>query len=463
MKVKHKIHLASQNEVRSLLGAADSHIRKIASELNVQVVAREQTISLQGPPANVSNATMVLDELLTIVRSGGEIEPHDVDRLLSAHLKSGGSRPGGFDRDNGEDRDDDRDHRIDRDVREREAPYPGARSQPGGWRSSERAGSAGHGGRHEHHRGQPSRGSHEFRERGPGSAGGMLYTSGIGRGTGAPPQRTGIQGGLGIAARSPGQQAYLDAIHHKRMVFGVGPAGTGKTFLAAGLAVEALISGEVSRIMLIRPAVEAGEKLGYLPGDLREKIDPYLRPLYDALNDLLSPSQVLRYMERGSIEIAPLAYMRGRTINNTFAILDEAQNTTPKQMLMFLTRMGENSQMVVTGDMTQTDLEGGQPSGLYDALQKLEGIEDIGVVHLTEMDIVRHPLVVQVVRAYEVHNAPRHPLFEHAEESGNGGDKAGSGESAANTKPVRRSSRRAQADDADDVDDSDDAEAHDQP
>ncbi|MGH7143868.1 MAG: PhoH family protein, partial [Planctomycetota bacterium] len=246
------------------------------------------------------------------------------------------------------------------------------------------------------------------------------YGGSAGRGAGpaafgaAMTARAPIREGIGLAARSAGQQIYLNAINEKRLVFGVGPAGTGKTFLAAGRAVEALITGRVSRIMLVRPAVEAGEKLGYLPGDLREKIDPYLRPLYDALNDLLSPSQVLRYMERGSIEIAPLAYMRGRTINNTFAILDEAQNTTPKQMLMFLTRMGENSQVVVTGDITQVDLEDRQPSGLSDALRKLKGIPDIAVVHLTEEDIVRHPLVVKIVRAYERSNSPRHPLFEAA-------------------------------------------------
>ncbi len=197
------------------------------------------------------------------------------------------------------------------------------------------------------------------------------------------------------AARSAGQAAYMEALAGHDMVFGVGPAGTGKTYLAVAQAVAMLQAGKVDRIVLSRPAVEAGERLGFLPGDMKEKVDPYLRPLYDALHDMMPAEQVIRRMANGEIEVAPLAFMRGRTLAHCYAILDEAQNTTAMQMKMLLTRMGEGTRMVVTGDMTQVDLPTGVRSGLRDALDTLEGMPGIGVVRFDKRDVVRHPLVAR--------------------------------------------------------------------
>ncbi len=206
--------------------------------------------------------------------------------------------------------------------------------------------------------------------------------------------------GKQIKCKTVGQQTYVEAIKKDTVVFGVGPAGTGKTYLAVCMAVSAFKSRQVEKIILTRPAVEAGEKLGFLPGDLQTKVDPYLRPLYDALQELLGLETYGKLMERGVIEVAPLAYMRGRTLSNAFIILDEAQNTTKEQMKMFLTRMGEGSKMVVTGDVTQIDLDG-KDSGLVHATGILEGVEGIGVCRLTAKDVVRHPLVMRIIRAYE--------------------------------------------------------------
>ncbi len=206
--------------------------------------------------------------------------------------------------------------------------------------------------------------------------------------------------GKEIRPKTPGQRTFVRSIDRNTLTIGIGPAGTGKTFLAVVMAVRALKNREVSRLILSRPAVEAGEKLGFLPGDLREKVDPYLRPLYDALEDLLDGTVVAKYLERGTIEVAPLAYMRGRTLNDAFVILDEAQNATPDQLKMFLTRLGAGSKMVVNGDVTQIDLPSGARSGLRDAAARLERLEDIGVVELTDTDVVRHPLVAQIIRAY---------------------------------------------------------------
>ena len=206
--------------------------------------------------------------------------------------------------------------------------------------------------------------------------------------------------GKQIKCKTVGQQTYVDGIRKNTVVFGVGPAGTGKTYLAVCMAVSAFKSKQVEKIILTRPAVEAGEKLGFLPGDLHEKVDPYLRPLYDALQELLGLETYGKLMERGAIEVAPLAYMRGRTLSNAFIILDEAQNTTKEQMKMFLTRMGEGSKMVVTGDITQIDLDG-KESGLVHATKVLDGVEGISVTRLTAQDVVRHPLVMRIIRAYE--------------------------------------------------------------
>ena len=204
-----------------------------------------------------------------------------------------------------------------------------------------------------------------------------------------------------VHAQTAGQEKYLAAIKAHDVVFAIGPAGTGKTYLAVASALEAMASNRVNRLILVRPAVEAGERLGFLPGDLVEKVNPYLRPLYDALHDMLNPAQVARYMERGLIEVAPLAFMRGRTLNNAFVILDEAQNTTPKQMKMFLTRLGRDARTVITGDVTQVDLPDGDLSGLTHAREVLRDIEGVAFVTLELQDIVRHPLVQRIVNAYD--------------------------------------------------------------
>ena len=204
-----------------------------------------------------------------------------------------------------------------------------------------------------------------------------------------------------IKPRSPTQEEYINAIRSHDMVFGIGPAGTGKTFLAVATAVEMYLKGEVEKLIFCRPAVEAGERLGFLPGDILEKIDPYLRPIYDALHHCMPGDQVNKKIASGDIEIAPLAYMRGRTLKNAFAVLDEAQNTTSMQMKMFLTRMGQKSRMVITGDPTQIDLPAGTISGLHDAQKILTDIDDVAFVHFTESDVVRHKLVSKIIKAYE--------------------------------------------------------------
>jgi phosphate starvation-inducible PhoH-like protein len=204
-----------------------------------------------------------------------------------------------------------------------------------------------------------------------------------------------------INARSPGQREYLAALRERDMVFSLGPAGSGKTYLAVAMGVSLLLAGKVERIVLSRPAVEAGERLGFLPGDLKEKIDPYLRPLYDALHDMVPAEQIAKRMEAGDIEIAPLAFMRGRTLAHCYVILDEAQNTTPMQMRMFLTRLGEGSRMVVTGDPSQVDLPRGERSGLADAVETLGHVEGIRFIRLSSKDVVRHDLVTRIVEAYD--------------------------------------------------------------
>lgn len=220
-----------------------------------------------------------------------------------------------------------------------------------------------------------------------------------------------------IQPRTPNQATYLRAMDNHDLIFGLGPAGTGKTYLAVAMAVSKFLKGEVDKIILSRPAVEAGENLGFLPGDLRDKVDPYLRPLYDALNDMLPADQLMKRMESGDIEIAPLAFMRGRTLSNAFVIVDEAQNTTAVQMKMLLTRLGEGSCMVINGDLTQVDLPRGVRSGLRDALDTLKGVEGIGVQAFDNRDVVRHGLVARIVEAY----AKKHPVtpYEHNPEDDN--------------------------------------------
>lgn len=218
--------------------------------------------------------------------------------------------------------------------------------------------------------------------------------------------------GKPIKPKTVGQQRYVNTIDSNTIVFGIGPAGTGKTYLAVAKAVAAFRAKEVNRIILTRPAVEAGEKLGFLPGDLQQKVDPYLRPLYDALFDMLGAENYARYHERGNIEIAPLAYMRGRTLDDSFIILDEAQNTTPEQMKMFLTRMGFGSKVVVTGDVTQIDLPDGRKSGLVEAASVLKNVDDIEIVRFDERDVVRHKLVQSIIKAYEKYDAAKKRRFD---------------------------------------------------
>ncbi len=214
-----------------------------------------------------------------------------------------------------------------------------------------------------------------------------------------------VSGGRIVRPKTAGQRHYMDTIAAHAVTFGIGPAGTGKTYLAVAAAIESLRTGQVRRILLTRPAVEAGERLGFLPGDLAAKIDPYLRPLYDALYDFIGPEQTREYLAQGTIEIAPLAYMRGRTLNDAFVILDEAQNTSPEQMKMFLTRLGFNSKMVVTGDVTQVDLPSGNRSGLRVVMSILEGVDELAFVQLTGKDVVRARIVARIVSAYERYEA----------------------------------------------------------
>ena len=222
--------------------------------------------------------------------------------------------------------------------------------------------------------------------------------------------------GKPIKAKTVGQRHYVDSIRKNTIVFGVGPAGTGKTFLAVAMAVRALRQKQVSRIILTRPAIEAGEKLGFLPGDLQSKIDPYLRPLYDARFEMMGAENYQRLLEKGSIEIAPLAYMRGRTLDDSFIILDEAQNATPEQMKMFLTRLGFNSKAIITGDLTQTDLPSGQKSGLAAAVKILENVEDIAIHSFSDKDVVRHKLVQRIILAYEKYESKQRADAQKASE-----------------------------------------------
>ena len=224
--------------------------------------------------------------------------------------------------------------------------------------------------------------------------------------------------GKPIKPKTIGQRDYINAIENNTVTLGVGPAGTGKTYLAVAAAVNAFREKKVNRIILTRPAIEAGEKLGFLPGDLQSKVDPYLRPLYDGLYDMIGPEAFQRYMERGTIEVAPLAYMRGRTLDDSFIILDEAQNTTPEQMKMFLTRLGFNSKAVITGDITQIDLPDGKSSGLRDAMRVLEGIEDVAMCMLSSKDVVRHALVQRIINAYDKRDREREKKFQQLKNGG---------------------------------------------
>jgi len=303
------ITLDDRDEALLLFGSRDVYLRMVKDTLGVRLVARGNTILVEGEDIAVQKADRAFQQMRQQLKHQGQISPEDVRTILNI-VQEGGER--------------------------------------------------------------------------------------------VSPQNLTVQtSGRFVRPRSDGQARYLQAMKENDITLCVGPAGTGKSYLAVGMAVNLLRQGITKRIVLVRPAVEAGERLGYLPGDLREKINPYLRPLFDALNEMMEPEQVRRYIESDIIEIAPLAYMRGRTLNNAVIILDEGQNTSVPQMKMFLTRMGQNSKIIVTGDITQVDLPRTMRSGLIDAVNRLRGIHHLAIVHLDESDIVRHPLVQKIVKAYE--------------------------------------------------------------
>ncbi len=302
--------------IESLFGTRDENIRLLETGLNVSTRLGQDTLEIEGDPANVARAEEILQDYFALVREGAVFKNGDLNSLLRVVT-------------------------ADPEVTLR-----------------------------------------------------ALFKSGQQRSFGKKV----------LAPKTVTQRRYLEAIERNDLVFGIGPAGTGKTYLAVAMAIQALVTKRVTRIILTRPAVEAGEKLGFLPGSLQEKIDPYLRPLYDALYDMLESDKVEKLLERASIEVAPLAFMRGRTLNDSFIILDEAQNSTSEQMKMVLTRQGFNSKMVVTGDITQIDLPNGRRSGLLDAMEILKNVEGISFVQFDERDVVRHNLVQRIVRAYEKYN-----------------------------------------------------------
>ena len=346
------------DQVRVVFGHRDRHLRTVRDELGLSAVLRGEELRLRGDRDQVRHGKAVFEELARLARRGGRVEAADVARALSGEF----SRP--FD------------PLIDGAGRdgtgERSFAPAGSPSPLGGAPAVRRA---------------PPRGDGE-----PG-----LAESGV-----ALHEKS-----REVKPRSAGQGRYIEAIREKDLVFCTGPAGCGKTYLAVAMAIHALRTDRVRKIVLARPAVEAGEKLGFLPGDMLAKVNPYLRPLLDALNDMLDYEQVRRYMSKDMIEVVPLAFMRGRTLNSTFMILDEAQNTTVTQMKMFLTRMGEESKIVVTGDVTQLDLPDDVPSGLKDAVGRLEKVEGVGVAKLGRADIVRHRLVRDIVQAYDEEPDPK--------------------------------------------------------
>jgi phosphate starvation-inducible protein PhoH and related proteins len=314
--VRKVIDLDDRETTRALLGAGDCNLRRVRDALGVDLVARNDSLHINGEDASVDRGLRAIMGMLRIIRKSRELHPQDVERIL-ATIKSGDEDP------------------------------------------------------------EPLRRSALRPDDGPKPLAGR------------------------VVPQTGGQERYLAAIREFDIVFSIGPAGSGKTYLAVAAAIEALSTNRVKRLILVRPAVEAGERLGFLPGDLAEKVNPYLRPLYDALHDMLTPSQVARYQERNVIEICPLAFMRGRTLNSAFVILDEAQNTTPKQMKMFLTRLGRDAKAVITGDVTQVDLPDHELSGLHHAQHVLKDVEGVSFVTLEKQDIVRHPLVQRIVNAYD--------------------------------------------------------------
>ena len=335
------LSIANQQEILDLFGPRDQHLRRIRRLFDVSITQRDGSIRIAGDQPGVQSATRSLEKLRKISRKNGGISPGDVDQ---AAFDEGAA------------------------IDNPESVLQRQRALVGGDRTST------------HHQG----GNHREKQSFAGAGEIQLQ-----------------HGGRRVKPRTPGQSRYVESIRKYDLTFATGPAGCGKTYLAVATAVESLRAGEVRKIVLVRPAVEAGENLGFLPGDLRAKLNPYLRPLMDALGDMIDYDQARHLMEQDTIEVIPLAYMRGRTLNDAFIILDEAQNATISQMKMFLTRMGERSKMVVSGDETQQDLPRGITSGLRDALRRLGEIDGIGTVRLQASDIVRHRLVQKIVEAYE--------------------------------------------------------------
>lgn len=346
--IQETLSFESQEQIRALFGCQDENLKLLRERLDVQVVVRGEELRLTGSDDQVATGVKVFSELQDVVRRNGELFPTEIERILERHTGESVVFPR---------------------LTEAEAPVGrAAQSRNGGQR----------------------------RHRGNGNGSGAAVAE--------PPDAAPInlfEKARSVHPRTAGQDRYVEAIRQNDLVFCTGPAGSGKTYLAVAMGLNALRTERVRRIVLVRPAVEAGERLGFLPGDLQAKVNPYLRPLLDALEDILSYEQVKRYMEYDVIEIIPMAFMRGRTLNDTFIILDEAQNTTATQMQMFLTRMGENSKIVVTGDPTQVDLAGHTKSGLPDAISRLESIPGVEAIELTGQDIVRHRLVREIVRAYD--------------------------------------------------------------
>lgn len=346
------LHFEDQEQIRALFGCQDQHLRLVRDRLDISVVVRGDELRLSGDQEQVQTGLKVLSELQAILHKHGELFPTEVQRIIDRH--TGEEVPA-----------------------DQDSSGPDLRIT----RSDSEA--------------QSRRGSHG------GSPRSRSNGNGNGKSNGSSTAIDLFEKARSVRPRTPGQEKYVEAIRGNDLVFCTGPAGCGKTYLAVAMALNALRTEQVRKIVLVRPAVEAGEKLGFLPGDMLAKVNPYLRPLLDALVDILNFEQVKRYMENDIIEILPLAFMRGRTLNDTFIILDEAQNTTATQMKMFLTRMGEGSRIVVTGDTTQVDLPERVKSGLGDAISRLGDVPGVEAVKLSGHDIVRHRLVREIVRAYD--------------------------------------------------------------
>ncbi len=362
------IPLRSHDEAILVLGPYDRYAKLLRQDLDIEIFTRRGNLRLKGTDEGVAEARRRIEHLLGKTRKGRELPVSDVESILLG----GDGTP----------------------------PAPVVRPLTGGARiGGSRAGPPTRVARSSAHGSYAPNFDEGPSERGAGGARARAQPSGYSaKGMRMNP----------VEPRSENQRKYLDLIEKLPLVLGIGAAGTGKTYLAVAAAVKALRSGQCRRLVITRPVVEAGERLGFLPGDVAAKLDPYMRPIYDALYDLVDFDDVARLEETGVIEIAPLAYMRGRTLSHAFAILDEGQNTTIPQMKMFLTRLGEGSRQVVTGDPSQSDLEGNQRSGLLDAVNRLRGFQDIGVIEFSPRDIVRHPLVEQIVKAYEAPSrAPR--------------------------------------------------------